>query len=60
MGCPHHPTKHNNECTHCILKNLTKHEIPACFWDKIGDTENGESEYTFLKFAKKVMECESK
>jgi len=56
--CPAHPRKHNNECAPCIEKNLTNHEIPHCFWQKIGEIENAKSAYTFYKFAEKVMTCE--
>ena len=58
LDCEYHPSKHDWECTPCILKNLKQHEIPACFWDKIGDDENAKSEYTFLRFAEKVMSSE--
>jgi len=57
--CPSHPEHHNWDCTPCIKKNLENHEIPYCFWEKIGDTKNAKSPYTFLEFAKKVMEGES-
>ena len=53
--CPAHPKKHNGECTPCIEKNLKHHEIPFCFWSKIGDVENVNSPYTFYKFAENVM-----
>jgi len=58
--CPAHPQKHNGECAPCIKKNLENHEIPYCFWDKIGDTENAKSDYIFMRFAEKVMACEGK
>jgi len=58
LDCPAHPSKHNNECTPCIVKNLKNHEIPACFWYKIGDTTNAKSDYTFYKFAKQVVDAE--
>jgi len=58
LDCPHHPRKHSNGCTPCIIKNLEHHEIPTCFWNKIGDDENAKSDDTFYKFAKKVMEIE--
>lgn len=34
--CQFHPQKNNNECTACIEKNFKRHEIPACFFYKIG------------------------
>ena len=57
--CPVHPKNHDNGCTPCIEKNLKHHEIPACFWYKIGDTENANSDYTFHNFAQKVIDCEA-
>jgi hypothetical protein len=57
--CQYHPTKHNNECTPCIEKNLKNHEIPACFWNKIGEESDIKSEYSIRKFAEKVMACEN-
>ena len=59
VDCPAHPEKHNWECAPCIEKNLQNHEIPYCFWMKIGDTENAKSEYTFMKFATQVMSDEA-
>lgn len=59
FDCPFHPQKHNNECAPCIQKNLKNHEIPVCFWNKIGNTENAKSDYTFYKFSQKVIECEN-
>ncbi|MCL2573244.1 MAG: DUF6485 family protein [Defluviitaleaceae bacterium] len=56
--CPEHPQKHEGSCTPCIEKNLREHEIPACFWNKIGDTELAKSDYIFMKFAEKVFEVE--
>jgi len=58
FDCPKHPSKHDKGCTPCIIKNLEHHEIPACFWYKIGDDENAKSDYSFYKFAQKVMETE--
>ena len=57
--CKAHPEKHNWECAPCIEKNLKSHEIPYCFWNKIGDTENANSNYTFLEFAKNVVRVEA-
>lgn len=53
--CIHHPNKNNNECNACIKKNLQNLEIPACFFNKIGSGEGVDSDYTFYKFAEKVM-----
>jgi hypothetical protein len=56
--CPFHPQKHNHECTECIEKNLRRHEIPSCFYHKIGEKAHEKSKYSFYQFAKKVMERE--
>jgi len=56
--CPSHPEKHDWQCGPCIQKNLDHHEIPYCFWEKIGDTANAKSPYTFLEFAKAVIKAE--
>ena len=58
--CPSHPEKHEWQCSLCIKKNLENHEIPYCFWAKIGQTENANSRYTFLEFAKAVMKSENR
>jgi hypothetical protein len=58
FDCPFHPQKNNNECTACIEKNLKRHEIPACFYNKIGTKTDIKSDYSFYKFAKKVIDCE--
>ena len=60
LNCPEHPQKHGGSCTPCIEKNLREHEIPACFWHKIGDTEAAKSDYIFMRFAEKVIEIEGK
>ena len=54
LSCKHHPSKHKEGCTPCIEKNLRDHEIPACFWFKLGTKGGVDSEYTFAKFAEAV------
>ena len=56
--CPHHPRNHNYQCTACIEKSLRNHEIPICFFNEIGNGKPVKSNYTFLKFAEKVMSVE--
>ena len=53
--CCNHPKKQNNECTPCIEKNLKNYEIPTCFFDKIGEESRVNSEWSFFKFAEKVI-----
>ena len=55
LNCPHHPNRHAAGCTPCIAKNLRDHEIPACFWYKVGTEGGAETDYTFEKFAAHVM-----
>ena len=33
--CPNHPVNHEQGCNLCILKNLSRKEIPACFFKSI-------------------------
>jgi hypothetical protein len=37
---------------------LEHHEIPACFWFKIDENADNSSDYSFHKFANKVVEVE--
>lgn|GEM_PF-937991 len=55
LACPHHPHKHDDECTPCIEKNLHNQEIPACFFYKIGADGGVDSPYTFDRFAEQVL-----
>ena len=59
LECDVYPDKRDGQCTACIKKNLDHHEIPACFWMKIGETDNAKTDYTFVRFAKAVMEAEA-
>ncbi|MCL2375817.1 MAG: DUF6485 family protein [Defluviitaleaceae bacterium] len=54
--CEHHPIKHDGSCNPCIEKNLANKEIPACFWNKIGSEGDCGSQYTFRKFAERVID----
>jgi len=55
VACPFHPKQQDNQCTACIAKNLENHEIPTCFWKKIGEETTTKSNYTFRRFAERVM-----
>jgi len=57
--CEFHSSKHNYECTACIEKNLKNHEIPYCFFKKIGEESSVKSNYSFYKFAEKVIANEN-
>jgi hypothetical protein len=52
--CPLHPTNHDKGCAPCISKNLKLGEIPNCFFDKAGDSQNRTS-YKFIDFAKLIL-----
>ena len=54
-SCPNHPANHDAGCTPCILKNLTRREIPSCFFNmvKAGDGEKLKN-YYFEDFAAAV------
>ena len=54
-ACPHHHIHTGGDCTPCIEKNLAEHEIPACFWHKIGQTGGTNSAYSIYEFAKKAL-----
>ena len=58
LACPKHPKNHDGGCSPCIEKNLSQHEIPACFWNEIGNDEAAKSNYIFMRFAEKVIEAE--
>ena len=48
--CPNRPVNHDQGCTPCILKNLTRREIPSCFFNLAGGTAGLDSFY-FEDFA---------
>jgi hypothetical protein len=52
--CPLHPTKHDKGCAPCISKNLKLGEIPNCFFDKVGGSQERIS-YNFVDFANLVL-----
>ncbi len=54
MGCPNHPRNHDRGYTPCIEKNLTRHEIPACFSRVYPDHQRMEG-YTYEAFARFVL-----
>lgn len=58
LACPYHPTNVGGDCGPCIQKNLKEHEIPACFWKKIGQAGGADSDYTFHKFAEALAKSD--
>lgn len=52
--CPNHPANHDQGCTPCILKNLTRREIPSCFFNLARGTAGLDSFY-FEDFARRVL-----
>jgi len=49
-SCDKHPANHKAGCDLCIKKNLSKEEIPACFWVNVGGDLSGETEFTVERF----------
>lgn len=60
--CPNHPLNHENGCTPCIVKNLTRGEIPGCFFNAVNGTQGLHSFYfeDFAREVKKKLEAEGK
>lgn len=48
--CPNHPVNHDQGCSLCILKNLTRKEIPGCFFNTI-DHEKPTKDWYYEDFA---------
>ncbi len=53
-ACPFHPTNHADGCAPCVSKNLSRREIPSCFFKKLGAGQG--SSFFFEDFAKAVLE----
>lgn len=53
-NCPLHPTKHDNGCTPCIMKNLKLKEVPNCFFHLL-ENANSRTGDSFVDFAKLVL-----
>ena len=54
LGCPLHPTNHDNGCAPCIAKNLKLREIPSCFFNEAVPDKKGGT-YFFEDFAAAVL-----
>lgn len=54
LECPMHPANHDKGCAPCIAKNLSLGEIPNCFFNKIGGTENITG-FSYADFADAVI-----
>lgn len=54
LGCPLHPTKHEQGCAPCIRKNLNRRELPNCFFSLVegADKRTGDS---FQDFAELML-----
>ncbi len=59
MDCPLHPTKHENGCAPCIVKNLRLKEMPNCFFNQVDGAEQRQGD-AFQDFAKLVLQNEKK
>ena len=54
-SCDKHPSHHDQGCDLCIQKNLSKGEIPTCFWIAVGGDLEREKEFTIECFADYVQ-----
>lgn len=54
VDCPLNPVNHEKGCAPCIRKNLKLREIPSCFFNMVGGTENLKS-FFFEDFARQVL-----
>lgn len=54
--CPFNPVNHDRGCEFCVAKCLKEGEIPSCFFHKISDNMKSDDDYSYLGFAKLVME----
>lgn len=55
-GCKHHPLNHDKGCDPCIQKNLSRGEIPGCFFHLVSDDLSGLDEFTVESFVKFYLE----
>ena len=56
--CPCHPANHGQGCTLCIRKNLSRKEIPSCFFHDI-DCEKPTSGWHYEDFAALVEKAKT-
>lgn len=53
-ACPNHPSRNDQGCTLCIIKNQQMGEIPSCFFHMVDPEYQGPG-YFFADFAELVM-----
>lgn len=54
--CTLNPTNHDQGCNLCIKRNLRKQLIPRCFFLKVTNDVNDDTDFSFESFAKYVLE----
>ena len=57
LACPLNPNNPKNRergrgCDGCIRKNLALGEIPSCFFNAVGPTQEGWDDYTYAGFCR--------
>lgn len=48
--CPRHPKNHNGGCDPCILDNLKRGKMPACFYRVVSDDVSEVRDFTIQGF----------
>ena len=48
--CPRHPSGHKNGCDPCIIDNLKKKKMPACFFVVVNDDVSEVTDYSMKGF----------
>ena len=48
--CQMHPTNHNKGCDPCIIDNLERKKMPACFFIAVSDDVSGVTDYSMKGF----------
>lgn len=50
-NCANHPTRHAQGCDRCVLKCLTRGEIPSCFFHGVSPEMDAQGDYSYAGFA---------
>lgn len=54
--CPRNPSNHSKGCDPCILDNLQKRKMPACFYSVVNEDVSGVTDYSIEGFVKFFLE----
>ncbi|MDR0794615.1 MAG: DUF6485 family protein [Tannerella sp.] len=55
VNCPQHPSNHNDGCDPCIVDNLKKKKMPACFFRAVKDDVSDVTDYSIKGFVEFYM-----